>query len=755
MKALPRFTYFVCFVGLGAVAAVALNRATEPSMSADLLRAVFLAAICAGPGLIHRRLWPLAIVLLPLGCYLVLRTTIPLTAEVDGFVDQLRYYADQLRQGASTYRTAFFPLPVADYPELQLLLAFTEYWVTAAAAFLALSFRRPVAAVVLLLAVMGYSLTVDTSSRALWPALLFAVLAVCLLVICRGLSREGWRLRDAVAGGAVGVVGSLLAFALLTAAPTVAATAWQDWRTWDPFGQGGTIYTFNWLQSYPWMLDPANDATVMSVESPLPSYWRASALDTFTGSAWVTSQAFLIRTDPTEEVAGQYTFVFPTTELMPAGESVTEVFEVWGVSTNYFFTGGDPRSLEIDQDVALRMNQMRSLRVATTLQPTLEYTLEAVIPELRPSDLVGLGTEYPDEVERYLTLPFSRIADIEGPDKQTVWTTMMSDYGPDGWEWTDLYALNERIIGDAIDPYEITLRIERYLRLNYIYSLDLPTTDYSSQYAAFLFDTGTGYCQHFAGAMALLLRYNGIPARVALGFTSGEEDDGTGAYVVTYNNAHAWVEAYFPTVGWVTFEPTPGRGVPTAGASLTSPGFIYPYTDTNTPYSGTTDVTTPRPTVTEDTQAEGGTTTTGERRLLSRAPWLPWVAGLVVILAAWPVVRGLWRRRRLHRGSPEQRLQASLALLRTDLSDYGVPTTRAHTLEETLHILQGHIGLEPDLGLVARAEAVLFGGRRATPRDVKWAEDLRDEVKTRLRRRHGWARTLFAWYGVPRFSRST
>ena len=67
-----------------------------------------------------------------------------------------------------------------------------------------------------------------------------------------------------------------------------------------------------------------------------------------------------------------------------------------------------------------------------------------------------------------------------------------------------------------------------------------------------------GYCQHFAGSMALMLRYLGIPARVAVGFTSGTWKNGV--WTVTDHDAHAWVEAWFAGYGWLTFDPTPGRG---------------------------------------------------------------------------------------------------------------------------------------------------------------------------------------------------
>jgi hypothetical protein len=77
---------------------------------------------------------------------------------------------------------------------------------------------------------------------------------------------------------------------------------------------------------------------------------------------------------------------------------------------------------------------------------------------------------------------------------------------------------------------------------------------------AFVTRTKQGYCQHFAGAMALMLRYLGIPARVAAGFTSGAYDADRGTWRVNDRNAHTWVEVWFNGYGWLPFDPTPGRG---------------------------------------------------------------------------------------------------------------------------------------------------------------------------------------------------
>ncbi len=342
---------------------------------------------------------------------------------------------------------------------------------------------------------------------------------------------------------------------------------------------GDSAYTFNWLQNYPRLLDPANDVMIMKVTSPSPSYWRANALETFTGNAWTAVQAFLERLEPTRS-GDSYVYSVPEVAPTPPGLTVSQSFQVQSVYTNYLFVGGDPRSFRIDQDLALRTNDVRALHSNKALGPTLAYRVTAVIPDLKPTDVVGKGSDYPQALDRYLGLPFLPASRIEGPDQEASWRSTVPDSFPGGGEWVDLYALNREIIGEATDPYEVTLRIERYLRNFFEYSLTPPSSDYSSPYSAFLFDTRSGYCQHFAGAMALLLRYNGIPARVAVGFTSGELDESSpDTYTVSTNNAHAWVEVYFPQIGWVAFDPTPGleHTIPTPGASSTSPGFVNPF----------------------------------------------------------------------------------------------------------------------------------------------------------------------------------
>jgi protein-glutamine gamma-glutamyltransferase len=97
--------------------------------------------------------------------------------------------------------------------------------------------------------------------------------------------------------------------------------------------------------------------------------------------------------------------------------------------------------------------------------------------------------------------------------------------------------------------------VQRHLRSEYDYEERPPTRAYPL--AAFLFQDRIGYCQQFSGAMALMLRTLGIPARVAAGFTPGSYNRDTKEYRVRDYDAHSWVEVWFTGLGWVPFDPTP------------------------------------------------------------------------------------------------------------------------------------------------------------------------------------------------------
>lgn len=133
-------------------------------------------------------------------------------------------------------------------------------------------------------------------------------------------------------------------------------------------------------------------------------------------------------------------------------------------------------------------------------------------------------------------------------------------------------AITERVS----HPYDKAVAIESYLRAME-YSLESEAAPSGRDFVDFfLFDLRKGYCTYFATAMVVMLRELGIPARLVEGFavpSSAEytETDQGRIYSVLNSQAHAWVEAYFPGYGWVTFDPTPRGDLPLIGRNTPAP----------------------------------------------------------------------------------------------------------------------------------------------------------------------------------------
>jgi hypothetical protein len=121
--------------------------------------------------------------------------------------------------------------------------------------------------------------------------------------------------------------------------------------------------------------------------------------------------------------------------------------------------------------------------------------------------------------------------------------------------YAQTYRLARRLAAGEPTVYDTVKSIQSYLQKGYQYSEKPPLRRYPL--SAFLFQDKIGYCQQFSGAMALMLRMNGIPARVAAGFSPGNYDHAAKEYRVRDLDAHSWVEVWFTGIGWVPFDPTP------------------------------------------------------------------------------------------------------------------------------------------------------------------------------------------------------
>ena len=210
--------------------------------------------------------------------------------------------------------------------------------------------------------------------------------------------------------------------------------------------------------------------------------------------------------------------------------------------------------------------------------------------------------------------------------------------------------------------------------------------------------------------MALMLRFLGIPARVAAGFTSGSYREGV--WTVTDHNAHAWVEVWFPGYGWLTFDPTPGRGTLSAGYSASSQSFNV---DAASRAFEQTTGRGPDPTV-----GIGQLIQLQEARSRSAPPvsveegigafWI-----LVGLLAAAAGAIGLaklvWRRSRYLTSDPRRIAGAARRELADFLVDQGL-TVEASATPEDLHQL-----VRTQLGIDGRPFAAAVAAARFGPPD--------------------------------------
>jgi transglutaminase-like putative cysteine protease len=164
---------------------------------------------------------------------------------------------------------------------------------------------------------------------------------------------------------------------------------------------------------------------------------------------------------------------------------------------------------------------------------TVEYSAATT------ADLQAAGNSYPDWVSAYTQIP---------PSYRT----------PDVLNSIHRKALEIVQGAGARNEYDAAVAIESYLRSNvFTYTLEPERPPLGvDPLAYFLFQSHQGYCEFFATAMGDMLRSLGIPTRLVSGFGPGTYDSNSSAYVVRSDDAHSWVEAYFPTYGWIQFEPT-------------------------------------------------------------------------------------------------------------------------------------------------------------------------------------------------------
>jgi transglutaminase-like putative cysteine protease len=249
-------------------------------------------------------------------------------------------------------------------------------------------------------------------------------------------------------------------------------------------------------------------------------YWRGAIFDRYTGTGWEQIDV---------EVSA------PSAAAVPPGRyALQQQFEIIALLDNRLFAAGQPA--QASQGVTLSA----ALNDATAILPRgrePHYEITSWAPRVTDAELAAASNDYPPEIlARYLQVPDSLPQRVK-----------------------DLAA---RLVRGATSSYDKALRVQEYLRATYPYQLDVPAPPPSRDIVDyFLFDAPGGFCSYYATTMAVLLRSQGVPARVVAGFATGEYDGLQRRYRVPAKAAHAWVEVYFPGYGWIEFEPTPAQDV--------------------------------------------------------------------------------------------------------------------------------------------------------------------------------------------------
>ena len=282
-------------------------------------------------------------------------------------------------------------------------------------------------------------------------------------------------------------------------------------------------------------------------------------------------------------------------------------------------------------------------------------TLDPVFEAGPASSTAGPGAEFDDSFEGGFAPARARAVPLWGTPEDPELAALLRDS-----PYAGVYRLAHRLTAGAETPYAAVRAVERHLRQGYDYSPDVPQHTYPI--ASFLFDDQSGYCQQFAGSMALMLRMVGIPSRVVSGFAPGSYDSERAVYEVRDTDAHAWVEAYFRGIGWVTFDPTPAAA-PAASQSLNAELGTFFRGRGSAPAQGRGRARS------IERALEGGTL--GAVDDGGSGPWLPIALALLGLtaIAATAVAIVCWRRRRALTAGDA--VDAQLAELRSALVRLG------------------------------------------------------------------------------------
>lgn len=258
-------------------------------------------------------------------------------------------------------------------------------------------------------------------------------------------------------------------------------------------------------------------------------YFRGTAFDRYDGHSWANTRLHrrsLIRSEDGAFQTGSDPVITPTglrQEVLLEPLDVPVLFGATGVE---LVKGAFP---------VVQMDVMGNLYLPYAPSGRFTYTVYSSPRRLGRDERAGKSFRYPDSI----LSPFLQLPHL---------TPRVSE-------------LAQAVTRQAATTYESVLAVEQHLRQHYQYSLDVGQAQPINPLEEFLFTRKTGYCEHYATAMVVMLRTLKIPARLVTGYLPGEWNEFGNYYTVRQRDAHAWVEVFFPRAGWVVFDPTPNVAV--------------------------------------------------------------------------------------------------------------------------------------------------------------------------------------------------
>lgn len=281
-----------------------------------------------------------------------------------------------------------------------------------------------------------------------------------------------------------------------------------------------------------------DDTVVFKVVAQDKQYWKVETKDKYTGKGWMASGSTPITFTPSELVP---VFSIPNTVSKTLKDA--RIYSYY--RKNYLVYPAGITAIDGPQKLRIDTNSEKIESFDNEQNPVSPsgYHIFFEVPKYKSEDLAKT-TDFDFEMmsqnfERYTRLP----KDLPPRIKQ----------------------LAEEITAGKTNWFDKAKAIESYFgRIDFTYdqkNVAVPgkNDDYVDQ---FLFETKRGYCDNFSTSMAVMLRTLGIPTRWVKGFTGGNfkefENETERIYQITNNNAHSWVEVFFPNQGWVPFEPTKG-----------------------------------------------------------------------------------------------------------------------------------------------------------------------------------------------------